>query len=104
MPPLTVQHSLPNIKGATDMKTVFSNVAHVVSAIKGDQAEFWAAATARELAAGQVQQALPPGWMAISRGWRLNRKMAEELKMCPNTVRRLTGCPRLERGRTVAAP
>jgi hypothetical protein len=86
------------------MKTVFSNVVHVVSAIKGDQAEFWAAATSRELAAGQVQQALPPGWMAISRGWRLNRKTAEEMKMCPNTVRRLTRCPRLERGRIVAAP
>jgi hypothetical protein len=79
------------------MKTVFSNVVHVVSAIKG-------AATSRELAAGQVQQALPPGWMAISRGWRLNRKTAEEMKMCPNTVRRLTRCPRLERGRIVAAP
>jgi hypothetical protein len=91
-----------DIKGATNMKTVFSNVVH--GAIKGDQAEFWAAATSRELAAGQVQQALPPGWMAISRGWRLNRKTAEELKMCPNTVRRLTRCPRLERGRIVAAP
>jgi hypothetical protein len=96
--------SLLGIKGTTDMKKVFSKVVHVVSAIKGDQSEFWAAATPRGVAAGQVQQALPPGWMAISRGWRLNRKTAEELKMCPNTVRRLTRCPRLERGRIVAAP
>jgi hypothetical protein len=86
------------------MKKVFSKVVHVVSAIKGDQAEFWAAATPRELAAGQVQQALPPGWMAVSRGWRLNPKTTEELKMCANAVRRLTRCPRLERGRFVAAP
>jgi hypothetical protein len=82
--------SLPNIKGATDMKEAFSKVVHIVSAFKGDQAEFWAAATPPELAAAQVQQVLPPGWMAISRGWRLNPKRAEELKMCPNTVRRLT--------------
>jgi len=45
------------------MNKVFVKVVHVVSAINGDQSEFWAAATSRELAAGQVQQALPPdGW------------------------------------------
>ena len=44
------------------MKKVFSKVVHVVSAIKGDQSEFWAAATPRGVAAGQVQQATTP-WM-----------------------------------------
>jgi hypothetical protein len=81
--------SLPD-KGITDMKKVFSKVVHVVSAFKGDQSEFWAAATPRGVAAAQVQQLLPPGWMAISRGWRLNPNKAVELQMSPNTVRRLT--------------
>ena len=71
------------------MKKVFSKVVHVVSAIKGDQSEFWAAATPRGVAAAQVRQLLPPGWMAISRGWRLSPKRVEELQMYPNTVRRL---------------
>jgi hypothetical protein len=89
-PPLTTGLlSLPDVKGITDMKKVFSKVVHVVSAIKGDQSEFWAAATPRGVAAAQVQQLLPPGWMAISRGWRLSPKRVEELQMCPNTVRRL---------------
>ena len=96
--------SLPDIKGTTDMKKVFSKVVHVVSAIKRAQSEFWVAATPRRMAAAHVQQVLPPGWLAVSRGWRLNPKRAAELKMCPNAVRRLTRCPQLERGRIVAAP
>ena len=71
---------------------------------KGAQSEFWVAATPRRMAAAHVQQVLPPGWLAVSRGWRLNPKRAAELKMCPNAVRRLTRCPQLERGRIVAAP
>jgi hypothetical protein len=45
------------------MKKAFSKVVHVVSAIKGDQSEFWAAAAPRGVAVAQVQQLLPlDGW------------------------------------------
>jgi len=48
--------SLLGIKGTTDMKKVFSKVVHVVSVIKGDQSEFWAAATPRGVAAGKCSK------------------------------------------------
>jgi hypothetical protein len=43
------------------MKIGFAQVIYVVSAIKDDQSEFWAAAAPRHAAAAQVQQLLPPG-------------------------------------------
>jgi hypothetical protein len=71
------------------MKTVFANDIYVVSATKDGQTEFWAAATARRVAAAQVQQLLPPGWKAALTGWRLNPERAAKLKMLANTVRPL---------------
>jgi hypothetical protein len=72
------------------MKIGFAQVIYVVSAIKDDQSEFWAAAAPRHAAAAQVQQLLPPGWTATLMGWRLGRVRATELKMRPDSVRRLT--------------
>ena len=72
------------------MKNGFTEVIYVVSAIKDDQSEFWAAAAPRRAAAVEVQQLLPPGWTATLLGWRLGRVRAAELKMPPDSVRRLT--------------
>jgi len=72
------------------MKTGFAEVIYVVSATEDDQSEFWAAAAPRRAAAAQVQQLLPPGWTATLMGWRLGRVRAAELKMRPDSVRRLT--------------
>jgi hypothetical protein len=74
----------------TTMNTIFADVVYVVSATKNGQLEFWGAATPRQVAAAQVQRSLPPGWKATLRTWRFSRERAAELKMRPNTVRRLT--------------
>jgi len=39
---------------------------HVVAAIKGNETEFWAAATQRSDALAAVQQLLGPGWTATT--------------------------------------
>ena len=77
-------------KRSNDRKTGFAESVYVVSATSNDQSDFWAAATSRRMAAAKVQQLLPPGWTATSTGWRLSAARAGELKIRPNTVRRIT--------------
>jgi hypothetical protein len=89
-PSAQLRFSLLHSKLFTRMNTIFADVVYVVSATKNGQLEFWAAATPRQVAAAQVQRSLPPGWKATLRTWRFSRERAAELKMRPNTVRRLT--------------
>ena len=75
------------------MKTDFAEIIYVINATEDGQSEFWAAAAPRRTAAAQVQQLLPPGWTATSMGWRLGRARAAELRMRPDSVRKLTHLP-----------
>jgi len=70
--------------------TTPADVIYVVSVTKNGKSEFWAAATPRDSAAAYVQGSLPAGWEAKLTGWRLGAERAAELRMAPNTVRKIT--------------
>jgi len=63
---------------------------HVVAAIKGNETEFWAAATQRSDALAAVQQLLGPGWTATTiLDWHLTPERVVTLKLRTNSVRKL---------------
>ena len=75
------------------MGKAFAGRIYVVAATKNGQTEFWAAATPRKIAAAEVQQLLPTGWMAVPTGWRLNPEKVAALNMRANSVRKLKQTP-----------
>ena len=63
---------------------------YVVAATKGNETEFWAAATRRGDALAAVQQLLAPGWAATSiMDWRLTPKRVAALKLRTDSVCKL---------------
>jgi hypothetical protein len=80
------------------MRNRFARTVYIVAATKYSRTEFWAVATARHEATSAVQRVLPPGWQIIFLGWRLSPTKAAELKMSPNSVRKLVGNSAIKRG------
>jgi hypothetical protein len=62
---------------------------YVVQAKKEAVTELWAAATLQEDAIAAVEKALGPGWSVTLTDRRLTRHRRSQLKMGPNTVRKL---------------
>jgi hypothetical protein len=62
---------------------------YVVEAKKEAVTEFWAAATLRGDAVAAVERELGPGWTVSLTDRRLTRHRRSQLKMRPNTVRKL---------------
>jgi hypothetical protein len=62
---------------------------YVVEAKKEAATEFWAAATPHEDAVAAVERELGPGWIVSLTDRRLTRHRRSQLKMHPNTVRKL---------------
>jgi hypothetical protein len=62
---------------------------YVVKASRGDQTEYWAAATIRDEAVAAVEKEREPGWTLTLTDRRLVGQSLSSLKMRPNTVRKL---------------
>jgi hypothetical protein len=62
---------------------------YVVEAKKEAVTEFWAAATLREDAVAAVEKELGPGWIVSLTDRRLTGHRRSQLKMHPNSVRKL---------------
>ena len=62
---------------------------YVVQAIKGDQTEYWAAATIREKAVAAVEKELGAGWSVTLTDRRLTGQRLSKLRLRPNSVQRL---------------
>jgi hypothetical protein len=62
---------------------------YVVQAIKGNQIEYWAAATIRERAVAAVEKELGPGWTITLTDRRLTGQRLSKLRMTPNSLQRL---------------
>jgi hypothetical protein len=81
-------------KGAAEiifglMGNTLAGGVYVVEATKGDQTEYWAAATPRADAVIAVLERLPPGWQAILTVGRLTIEEVGSLNLRPNGVRQL---------------
>ena len=62
---------------------------YVIAATKDGKREYWVAATIREEAVAAVQRELPPGWIATISDRRLTLQTIKNLKLRPNSVRKL---------------
>jgi hypothetical protein len=62
---------------------------YVVQTKKGDQTEYWAAATIQEKAVAAVEKQLGPGWTVTLTDRRVTGQRLSKLMMRPNTVRKL---------------
>jgi len=71
------------------MRKILVGGIYVVQAKKGDQVEYWAAATIQEKAIAAVEKELGPGWTVTLTGRRVTGQRLSKLKMRPNTVRKL---------------
>ena len=64
---------------------------HVVTATKDGKTEYWVAAVTRDQALQAVRNQAPPGWKLALIDDGLTPARVAELKMRPNSVRRLSG-------------
>jgi hypothetical protein len=71
----------------------FAGSVHVVRATGDGQTKFWAAATRHEQAVLEVQQLLPPGWIATITERHLTPDQVAALNMRPGSVHELKYVP-----------
>jgi hypothetical protein len=71
------------------MRNVLVGGIYVVRAIKGDQIEYWAAATIREKAVAAVEKELGASWVVTLTDRRLTGQRLSKLRLRPNSVQRL---------------
>lgn len=71
------------------MSNVLVGGIYVVQATKGDQIEYWAAATIREKAVAAVEKELGEGWTVRLTDRRLTGQRLSKLRLRPNGVQRL---------------
>ena len=64
-------------------------VAYVVMAAKGGKVEYWAAAVHQSQAVGAVRRRAAPGWRLILTQHQLKPRLAMELEIRANSVRKL---------------
>ena len=72
-----------------NMGNVLVGGIYVVQATKGDQTEYWAAATIREKAVAAVEKELGAGWSITLTDRRLTGQRLSKLRLRPNSVQRL---------------
>jgi hypothetical protein len=78
---------------AENLPNTYAGGVHVVRAIGDGQTRYWAVATRREQAILEVQQLLPPGWIASITERHLTPDQVAALNMHPGSVRELKNEP-----------
>ena len=71
------------------MGNTYAGGVYIVIATRGDETEYWAAATPRGVAVSTVQQMLAPGWTASLSERRLPLERVMELRLKKNDVEKL---------------
>ena len=71
------------------MGNTYAGGVYIVIATRGDETEYWAAATPRGVAVSTVQQMLATGWTASLSERRLPLERVMELRLKKNDVEKL---------------